>query len=232
MTLANLIALNFCLLGLSILVKLRVEGNGTGWEIHPVHELAGLASTVFAIHLSVLPLNRERAVIMDIVESTDDLSEIDTTVTQAAEIPRTARVAEADVSAEHTCFARMPRHVGILHVNVENLGGKLTDELHVVHVLVDQVAWVKVEPKLGASANRFQGAFGTCDVEGDLGRMDFQGKPDTQLSELVENRIPALGEILVAIVDVLRWHRREAVKGLPDAGSSEAVHHIHAAIPG
>lgn len=56
-----------------LLVKLRVKGDRARREIPPPHEVAGLLRTVTAVHPGVFRFDRERALIMDVVERHDDL---------------------------------------------------------------------------------------------------------------------------------------------------------------
>jgi hypothetical protein len=73
----------------------------------------------------VLPLDRERALVADVVERDDDLLEVDVAAADAAEVPVAARVAERRVAAEHAgaAVAAAPPHV--LHVHVVDAVGEL-----------------------------------------------------------------------------------------------------------
>ena len=57
---------------------------------------------------------------------------------------------------------------------------------------------------------------GAGNVEGDFGRMHFEGELDAALLEFIEDRIPHAGEERVAVVDHLPGDRRERVEQVPD----------------
>ena len=94
--------------------------------------------------------------------------------------------------------------------------------------LPEQVAGVEVEAELGAVVERLEGRLGRVDVEGDLGRVDFQAELDAALLEDVEDRVPALGQELEAVVDHRVGDRRERVEQVPDRRAGEAVDDLHA----
>ena len=58
--------------------------------------------------------------------------------------------------------------------------------------------------------------------------MDLQGELDLDLVEHVQDRVPAIGEVLVAGLDHCRRHGRESGQQVPDLGAGEAVDHLHA----
>ena len=76
---------------------------------------------------------------------------------------------------------------------------------------------------IASSARRAVG-----DVERDLRRMHFEREPHAAFAEHVENRIPTIGELLVAFVDHRIGHRRERIQVRPDARAGETVHHADA----
>ncbi len=90
---------------------------------------------------------------------------------------------------------------------------------HVVHALVAEVRRVVVEAEGGVVSDGLERPLGAGDVERDLGRMHFERELHALLLELVEDGLEALGEILVAVLDLLRQVRREAVDEMPDATS-------------
>ena len=53
--------------------------------------------------------------------------------------------------------------------------------------------------------------------------MHFEREPHAALAEHVEDRVPALGELLEAVVDHRLGHRRERIEQVPDARAGEAV---------
>src|SRR5262245_20266136 len=58
--------------------------------------------------------------------------------------------------------------------------------------------------------------------------MNLQGALHADLVEDINDRIPAGGELLVAIFDHLRRHGWEHCQDVPDGRSSEAVNHLDA----
>ena len=93
-----------------------------------------------------------------------------------------------------------------------------------------QIRWlgVEVEAELLAVVQGLQRPLGRVEVEGDLGRMHFQGELHAALAEHVEDRVEPLGQQLEAVVDHLRRDRREGVEQVPDARTGEAVDDAHA----
>ncbi len=61
---------------------------------------------MLAVHADVLPLDRKRALVIDLVERADDLLEVDAAASQRAEFPEAARIAELGVAAENAGFGR------------------------------------------------------------------------------------------------------------------------------
>ena len=62
------------------------------------------------------------------------------------------------------------------------------------------------------------------EVVRDLGRMHLEPEPDALRVEDVDDRPPALGEVLVAALDLGEVVRRERVEQVPDRRAGEAVH--------
>ena len=122
-----------------LFIKLRVEDDGAGLEIHPTHERRRFGRTVFAIHPAVFPFHRQRAGIADIVERDDDVLELDVTVAERAEIPIPARIGKRNMTAEHANCAVAVAPPDIFHVDVENPVAKHANEFHVTHALVAKV---------------------------------------------------------------------------------------------
>ena len=55
---------------------------------------------------------------------------------------------------------------------------EMADEFHVIDPLVAEVRWVIVETETLVTADSLNGAFGRCDVEGNLGWMNLKGEID------------------------------------------------------
>jgi hypothetical protein len=152
-------------------------------EIQAADEGRGLGGAVHAVHADVLPLDRERAAVADVVEGDDDVLELDVAATGRAEIPEPAGVAEVGVAAEdaHRAVAVAPPHV--LHVDVIDAVGELADEPDIIHALVAEVRGIVVETETLVVADGRQRALGGGDVEGDLGRMHFEREVHVTLSK-------------------------------------------------
>ena len=92
----------FCAMGLGRRspLKLRVEGDGRGLEVDLLYEGRGFGGAVLSIHPAVLPFNRQRALVADVIEGDDDLLEVDVAAAGGAEVPIAARVGEGGVPAE------------------------------------------------------------------------------------------------------------------------------------
>ena len=94
--------------------------------------------------------------------------------------------------------------------------------------LPEQVAGVEVEAELGPVFERLQGHLGRVDVEGDLGRMDLQAELDAALLEDVEDRVPAVGQVLEPGLDHRVGDGWERVEQVPDRRAGEAVDDLDA----
>ena len=111
----------------------------------------------------------------------------------------------------------------VLHVGVVDLLAEGADELHVVDALVAEVAGVVVEAEALVVADGVERALGGGDVEGDFGRVHFEAEVDVVLLEDLEDGLPALGEIIEALLQVSLVSGREGVNRVPDGGTGEAV---------
>ena len=140
-----------------------------------------------------------------------------------AEIPGAAGVAEAHVSAKGPdgAVAMAPPHV--LHVDVVDPVAERADELHVVDALVAEMGRIVIEAEALVALDGGDGALGRGDVEGDLGRVNFEAEVHVGLVEGVEDRAEALAEVGETGVPVGLRSRREGVDRVPDAGPGEAV---------
>ena len=76
----------------------RIEEPAGRLEAHLLlDEPSRLGGAVFAIHAAVFPLDRERAVVADVVERPRDLLEVDLSAAGRAEVPAAAGIAEVEV---------------------------------------------------------------------------------------------------------------------------------------
>ena len=108
-------------------------------------------------------------------------------------------------------------------MSVVDLLTKGADEFHVVDALVAEVARVVVKAEALVVADGVKCALGGSDVEGDFGRVHFEAEVDVVLLEDLEDGLPALGEIIEALLQVSLVSGREGVNRVPDGGTGEAV---------
>ena len=97
--------------------------------------------------------------------------------------------------------------------------GELERELRRVEELVGEVARVEVDPERLAVADRVERLPRRDEVVRDLGRVDLEPELDALCVEDVQDRAPALGELLVAALDLGEVVRRERVEQVPDRAS-------------
>ena len=97
-----------------------------------------------------------------------------------------------------------------------------------VEVLPHHVARVPVEAERRAVPDRLERADGRPVVVRDLRRVHLVGEAHAHLVEDVEDRVPAVGEVLVAGVDELLRDRREHRDVLPDRRAGEADDRVDA----
>ena len=86
----------------------------------------------------------------------------------------------------------------VLEVDVEQPLGKRRGEFGRVDELMDEMARVEVEAEARVAVDGRQGCRGGRDVVGDLPRMHLEAEPDALAAEDVEDRLPAVGELVVA----------------------------------
>ncbi len=213
--------------GAALVFKGGVKRATTWLEVQLFRELGRFRRAAFPLHPGVFPFDRQRAVVVDFIESSNDRLEIDLTSTGAAEVPTAARIAKVEMTGQNSAAA-IERCRGVLNVNVINAIRKLPNELDRIDHLPVQVAGVKVEAELLAIVDRVKGHPSCMDVEGDLGRVHFQGELDSALPVNVENRIPTIGKQLEPIVDHLLRNGRERVVEVPDARSRKPVDDVDA----
>src|ERR1700680_169234 len=78
----------------------RVEGDLGRGEIGPPHVVQGIRRSPFAVDARVLPFDRERALIPDAVQRSDDRLEVHVAVTRRYKRPAALDLSEVDVGAE------------------------------------------------------------------------------------------------------------------------------------
>ena len=149
-----------------------------GSEIQLADELTGFAGAEFTVHIRILELDTERALVTCLVQRPDDRFEIDPAAARGAEVPVAARITEGQMPAEDTGLRRGGGPVGILHVDVIDAVAERADESNIVHALITQMTGIIVEAKFPAPAKGLEGFLGSHDIESNFGGMDFQCKPN------------------------------------------------------
>ena len=110
----------------------------------------------------------------------------------------------------------------VLDVRVEDPAPELGDEGRRVQELVLEVARIEVDAEARPVADRGQRLARRDEVVGDLGRVDLEREPDALGLEDVDDRPPALGELLVAALDRVEVVGRERVDHVPGRRAREA----------
>src|SRR6202171_804505 len=90
----------FCLPIALSLLECGVERHAGRGEVCPSDHGQCVRRAPVAVHARVLPLDRERAVVSDSVQSADERLEVDVAVARRDEGPAPVRLAEVDVGAE------------------------------------------------------------------------------------------------------------------------------------
>src|SRR5262245_35185207 len=88
------------------------------WEIHRAHEGTGLLGAVLAIHSTIFPLHRERAVVANCVQRADDCLEVDAPPAERPELPESVRMTKREMSAEDAGRFGSVRPPHVLHVDM------------------------------------------------------------------------------------------------------------------
>ncbi len=148
------------------------------------------------------------------------------------EVPAAPSVRPRQVRSQPTVAAVAVLHLRVLAVHVVDPVLEVPEEADRVEVLPHHVARVPVEAERLAVPDRLEGAHGRPVVVRDLARVHLVGEPHADLVEHVEDRVPAVGEVLVAGVDHLLRRRREHRDVLPDRRAGEADDGLHAELRG
>ena len=98
--------------------------------------------------------------------------------------------------------------------------------------LVLEVAGVEVDPEARPVADRRERLARRDEVVGDLGRVDLEREAHALGLEDVDDRPPALGELLVAALDLAEVVGRERVEEVPDRRAGEAGDDLDAELRG
>ena len=110
----------------------------------------------------VFPLDRQRPVVVDLVERADDLLEVDAAAPRRAKLPAAARIAKLQM-ARQDAAAAVERHDRVLDVHVIDAIGKRANELDRIDPLPQQMAGIEVEAELLAAIERLQRPLGRVD---------------------------------------------------------------------
>ena len=87
------------------------------------------------------------------------------------------------------------------------------------------MARVIVEAEALVIVHRLERALGRSRIEGDLGRVDFEGEVDIDFFEYLKNGRPPISKVFVSIIQILLRSRRKGVEGVPDRRACEAIDH-------
>ena len=183
---------------------------------------------MLAIHARILPLDRKRTLIINVIQRTQNLLEIHTPMTERTEVPITAHITKLQMSAKHATHTgrRIPPH--ILHVRMENAIAEVIKEPHIVNTLIRQMTRVIIEPKTRVIIQCLQRLLARDKIKRDFRRMHLERKLDATSLELIQNRKKTRCKLLVAIVNHMRRHCRERVEQMPDGTARESIDDINA----
>src|SRR5437899_4914841 len=191
----------FCLPIALLLFECGVERDAGRSEISPAHEGQGVRSTPIAVHAGVLPLDRERTVVPDAVQGSDERFEVDVAMAGRDDDPTPIRLAEVDVRAQDRAVS-VEQLLRVLDVDVIDAIPKLHHERRRVEELVREMAGIAVDAEPRPIAARGQRLASRHEVVSDLGRMHLEAEADAFLVEDVDDRVPARGKVRVASLDL------------------------------
>ncbi len=121
-----------------------VKGHNRGFEIGRLNDLDGFRRAVFPIHAAVFPLDRERAIITDAVQHTDDGFQIDIAMTGRDEIPTAPGITETQMRTEDA-GETVQIELRVLDMHMIDAVRESGDEVDGIKLLVNEVAGVEVE---------------------------------------------------------------------------------------
>src|SRR5215204_1656616 len=200
----------------------RVEGLRRRLEVRASGEGQRVPGPVLTVHPRIFPLDAEGPLVADTVQRPDAVLQVHVTVARGDEVPTALGAAEVQVASQYAPAAVQPL-AAVLDVEVVDPIGELLDERCGVEELVGEVARVEVDTEALAVADGVESLAGAYEVVGDLRGVHLQAPPDALLVEDVDDRVPALREVLVAALYLLEVVGRERVEQVPDARSRKAV---------
>ena len=147
--------------------------------------------------------------------------------------PGETNVQPRSASPKSMCEPRIERaavehDLRVLDVHVVDAVGELAGERRRIEELRDEVARVEVDAEALAAVDRGQRLARGHEVVGDLRRVDLQREAHALGVEDVDDRPPALGEVLVAALHLRPVVGRERVQLVPDRRAGEAGDDRHA----
>lgn len=86
--------------------KCRIERDIGRFKVVGFDCGARFTSAVLAIHAAVLPFNRQRSIVSDAIERSDNLFKVDTPAANRSKVPISFAISEIKMSAEHAGEAR------------------------------------------------------------------------------------------------------------------------------
>ncbi len=104
---------------------------------------------------------------------------------------------------------------------------EVPEETDRIQVLPDKVAGIPVQPERRPVPDGFHGPDRGPVVVGNFARVHLVREPHPHLVKHIQNRIPAVREVLIPGVDRLGGHRREHRHILPDGRPGEPHHGLH-----
>src|SRR5216683_1765656 len=134
----------FCLLIALPLLERGVERDAGGSEVGSANHCQRVGRAPISVHARVLPFDRQRAVVPDSVQSSDQRFEVHVAVARRDEDPTAIRLAEVDVRAEDRP-ASVEKLLRVLDVDVVDAIRELHHERRRVEELVREVAWIEVD---------------------------------------------------------------------------------------
>ena len=141
---------------------------------------------MFAVHRTVFPFNRQRSLITDIVQSTDNLFETDPAASHTAEIPITAGIAKSGMTSEHTDLLRGITPINIFHMYMEDTVGEVINKIDIIDALITHMARVIIETEgrmIVQCFERFTGRIiGIAHRENDIEDKLIMAPPDKKFT--------------------------------------------------
>ena len=109
-----------------------------------------------AIHANVLPFDRERPLVADVIERNDDVLELNVAVADRPKIPVASVVPEVGMTTEDPHITITMPPPSIFHMGVIDSFAELPNELHVVDTLIAKVGRIVVKAEALVTLDGFQ----------------------------------------------------------------------------